>query len=306
MPDKKTTKIDISLLQTFHLVVKTGSFSSASRELGISYQTAANHVRRLEVLYGAKLVEAEKGSRIITLTPQGKALNASLGSELDTILSRISVLLHDVHSVLRVGVPQTIFHHFFPKILTEFRKGAPEIELDFFERDTILEKMMLDGTLDACVSERFFGQPVVTQTLLGEYHLCLVYPRDWIGENENVDIRFFASKPFITYEPGQTIRSRSVDFLGECFNAPPKFTTTASGSTSVARLVEAGIGYGIVPEWSVKDNDPMVAKLRLEGLQRVKVYFGHSTFLESNEYIRLLSDACNQVMKRTFFKTSGR
>jgi len=306
MPDKKRQKIDISLLQTFHLVVTTGSFSSASRELGISYQSAANHVRRLEVLYGAKLVEAEKGSRVIKLTPQGKALNASLGNELDTILSRISVLLHDVHSVLRVGVPQTIFHNFFPEILAEFRKGAPEIELHFFERDTILEEMMLDGTLDACVSERFFGEAVVTQTLLGEYRLCLVYPRDWANENENLDIKFFTTQPFITYEPGQTIRSRSVDFLGECFNAPPKITTSASGSTSVARLVEAGIGYGIVPEWSVKDNDPKVAKLRLESVQPVKVYFGYSTFLESNEYIRLLSNACNQVMKSTLSKDSSR
>lgn len=306
MPDKKTPKIDISLLQTFHLVVKTGSFSSASRELGISYQSAANHVRRLEVLYGAKLVEAEKGSRIIKLTPQGKALNASLGNELETILSRISVLLHDVNTVLRVGVPQTIFHHFFPEILTEFRKDAPEIELNFFERDTILEEMMLDGTLDACVSERFFGEPVVTQTLLGEYRLCLVYPRNWVSENETVDIRFFASKPFITYEPGQTIRSRSIDFLGDCFSAPPKITTTASGSTSVARLVESGIGYGIVPEWSVKDSDPTVAKLTLEGVQPVKVYFGYSTFLESNEYIRLLNNACNQVMKSTLSKDANR
>ena len=302
MQKKKSPKIDISLLQTFHLVARSGSFSSAARELGISYQSAANHVRRLEVLYGSRLVDAEKGSRSIQLTPQGKALNASLGDELETILSRISVLLHDVHSVLRVGVPQALFHHFFPQILVEFRKQAPDIELSFFERDTILEKMMLDGTLDACISERFFGEAVITQHLLGEFGLCLVYPRKWADKDDTVDIKFFASKPFITYEPGQTIRSRSVGFLGDHFGSPPHILTTASGSTSVARLVEAGIGYGIVPDWCVGDDDPKVAKLCLEEVQSVKVYFGYSAFLESNQYIKKLGDACGSVMAGEFQK----
>ncbi|MDP3861367.1 MAG: LysR family transcriptional regulator, partial [Phaeovulum sp.] len=60
---ERAAKVDISLLQTFHLVARTGSFSAASRELNISYQSAANHVRRLEQMYGARLIEAEKGSR---------------------------------------------------------------------------------------------------------------------------------------------------------------------------------------------------------------------------------------------------
>lgn len=293
-PPEKRIKVDISLLQTFHLVARTGSFSAASRELGISYQSAANHVRRLEQMYGARLIEAEKGSRQITLTPQGKALHVSLGEELETILSRISVLLHDVRSVLRVGVPQALFHHFFPSILKGFRAEAPEIELAFFERDTTLERMMMEGELDAAVSERSFSHQAITQHLLGTYRLAIVWPSEWSAGSASApqpadpDLSFFRDKPFVTYEAGQMVRGKALDFLSRRMDGAPRIATSASGSTSVTRLVEAGLGYGIVPEWSIEDGHPGVSKIVLQDMEPMKLWFAHTAFLGTNRFIRLL------------------
>jgi LysR family transcriptional regulator, low CO2-responsive transcriptional regulator len=294
---EKRPKVDISLLQTFHLVARTGSFSAASRELNISYQSAANHVRRMEQIYGARLIEAEKGSRRITLTPQGRALHASLGDELETILSRLSVLLHDVRSVLRVGVPQALFHHFFPAILQEFRAEAPDIELAFFERDTTLEKMMMEGALDAAVSERSFSHPAITQHLLGTYRLALVYPLAWqvpadVAAGRNPNLGFFRDKPFITYETGQTVRGRALDFLTAALQTSPRVATSASGSTSVTRLIEAGLGYGIIPEWSAGSEAQGMGKIVLNEMEPMKLWFAHSAFLGSNRFIHLLHQCC--------------
>lgn len=295
------TKIDISLLQTFHLVARTGSFSAAARALNISYQSASNHVRRLEQIYGARLIEAEKGSRRITLTPLGRALHASLGDELETILSRLSVLLHDVRSVLRVGVPQALFHHFFPEILRSFRTAAPDIELAFYERDTTLEKMMMEGALDAAVSERHFSHPGITQHLLGSYKLALIYPQDWPvppadPTRKSPDLGFLRDRPFITYEAGQMVRSGALEFLAQALHAPPRIDTSASGSTSVTRLIEAGLGYGVVPEWSVGPETRGVATIILDDMEPMKLWFAHSAFLESNRFIRLLHQSCQAAI----------
>lgn len=248
-------------------------------------------------MYGAKLMTAGKGSRKVSLTPQGKALYASLGQELETILSRISTLMHDVRSILRVGVPQAIFHQFFPQVLTEFRKTAPDIELVFFERDTILEEMMVDGSLDACISERYFGESTITQNSLGEYHLCLIYPADWVETTDlPLDIKKLVDKPFISYEPGQTLRSRALDFLGVHFGQQPAIATTASGSTSITKLVDAGLGYAIVPEWCIDADNSRIGSKVLSEIQSVKIYFGNSAFLENNEYILSLKAACTKIM----------
>jgi molybdate transport repressor ModE-like protein len=294
-------KIDISLLQTFHLVAKTGSFSAAARELDISYQSSANHVRRLEQLYGTKLVEAEKGSRQVTLTAPGRALHASLGTELETILARVSLLMRDVHSVMRVGVPQALFHHFFPRVITSFRASHPDTQLTFYERDTTLETMMRQGELDACVSERFFGEPGIAQTLLGEYRLALVYPTRWnTGTRKPGDIRALKDRPFITYEPGQTIRARAQDFLSSAFSQAPKMATSASGSTSMIALVKAGVGYAVVPEWMVEKGNDKLTCMVLDDLQTVKVYFGCSAFLEQDALIADLREICRDHMTGEF------
>lgn len=299
--DKSSRKIDISLLQTFHLVAKTGSFSAAARELKISYQSAANHVRRLEQMYGTQLVEAEKGSRNVTLTAPGRALHASLGSELETILARINLLMRDVHSVMRIGVPQALFHHFFPGIVAEFRTRHPDTELAFFERDTALEQMMRRGELDACISERYFGEPGISQILLGEYRLTLVYPAAWpVMESTPEGLRALSGKPYITYEPGQIIRARAQDFLTAAYGKPPKIVASASGCTSMMEMVNAGIGYAVVPDWVAGKENNRIWKRVLDDLQKVKVYFGCSAFLEQDQFISGFREICRQAMVREF------
>lgn len=303
--DEPRAKIDLLLLQTFHLVARTGSFSAAARELNISYQTAANHVRRLEQMYGARLLESEKGLRQITLTPQGKALHLTLGEELDTILSRIRTLLRDARTVLRVGVPQALFHHFFPEIVRRMRQQAPDIELAFFERDTMLEQMMLEGALDAAVCERSFGNAVITQRPIGDYRLALIYPRAWTDRDlGEADLGFFRARPFVTYEPSQTTRGLALAYLTRHLGSAPRVMISASGSTSVTRLVAQGLGYAVVPEWSVEPHDRTMRRILLTGLDPLRVNFAQVAFLEDNPNVLRLFALCHAVMTEAFSKPS--
>lgn len=297
MTQPDALKINILLLQTFHLVAKHGSFSAASRTLNISYQSAANHVRRLERLYGSKLIDTDRGSRKVILSPQGKALYASLGEELENILSRISLLIHNQRSILRVGVPQALFHHFFPDVLLEFKRRVPSMELSFFERDTTLEKLMLDGALDAAVSERSFGQDAITQHLLGQYHLSLIYPRSWtFDDKESIKLSFFKQRDMISYEFQQAIRMRTVDYLSKVFTHPPNITVTASGSTSIVQLVAAGLGYAVVPQWMVRPDHPTISQTVLREIQPMSVYFAHTNLLASSFLVHQLHQTCTDIM----------
>lgn len=174
-------------------------------------------------------------------------------------------------------------------------------QLVFYERDTTLETMMQQGDLDACVSERYFGDPGITQMLLGEYRLALVCPSEWdIDPKEPGGIAALKDRPFITYEPGQTIRARAHDFLTKSFGSPPKIAASASGSTSMMALAQNGVGYAIVPSWIV---DPAVDRLRckvLLDLQPIKVYFGCAAFLERDALVNWLRDICADTMRAEF------
>ncbi|CAN7727423.1 LysR family transcriptional regulator [Neorhizobium sp. LjRoot104] len=289
-------EISLTLIQTFYQVARHGSFSGAARELNLSYQSAANHVRRLEQILKGKLIDSEQGAKRISLTPRGRALYNLLHPELDIMLERLTKLIESQRSSLRVGMPQAIFFYLFPRVLSRFREVFPEMEFAVSERDTVLAELVKNGSLDICISERYFGDPVVPQRLLGSYRLSLVYPRSWGEPPAQSDIPFWADgKPFITYEPGQTLRNLSVDFLSrDGRSIQPAIST--SGSSSVKRCVEEGLGFSIIPSWCVGAEEETITTMKLTSLPEVRVYFGSASFLQKHPTVQQLFEDCRREL----------
>ncbi|MHA7971248.1 LysR family transcriptional regulator [Rhizobium sp. CAU 1783] len=289
-------KISLTLIQTFYQVARHGSFSGAARELNLSYQSAANHVRRLEQILQGKLIDSEQGAKRISLTPRGRALYSLLHPELDIMLERLTKLIENQRSSLRVGMPQAIFFYLFPRVLSRFREAFPEMEFAVYERDTVLAELVKNGSLDVCISERYFGDPVVPQRLLGSYRLSLVYPEAWGEPPEQKDIPGWAEgRPFITYEPGQTLRNLAVDFLGRD-GAVVQPAVSTSGSSSVKRCVEEGLGFSIIPSWCVGPEDVSIRSTRLTSLPEVRVYFGNAGFLQKHPMVQQLFEDCGREL----------
>ena len=290
-------RISLTLLQTFYHVARHGSFSGAARELDLSYQSAANHVRRLEQILADKLIDSEQGAKRVALTPRGRALYSLLRPELDIMLARLGKLVENQRSSIRAGMPQAIFYYLFPRILTHFRETFPEMEFAVAERDTVLAELVKDGSLDVCISEHYFGEPAVSQRSMGSYRLSLVYPRSWGDPPEQNDIPAWAQgRPFITYEPGQTLRNLAVNFLSrDGATVSPVIST--SGSSSVKRCVEEGLGFSIIPCWCVEPQDSTIASTKLTELPEVQVYFGCATFLQQHPTVRkLFEDCCRELV----------
>lgn len=288
--------ISLTLIQTFYQVGSHGSFSGAARELNISYQSVANHVRRLEQILNAKLIESEQGAKRISLTPRGRTLFNLLHPEFDIMLERLSKLLENQRSALRVGMPQAIFYYLFPDVLKTFRERHTDIEIAAAERDTVLAELVKNGSLDICLSERHFGDPVVPQRLLGSYRLSLVYPSKWGTPPLPDEVPIWGrDRPFVTYEPGQTLRNLALDFLSRDGAAVLPVIST-SGSSSVKRCVEVGLGFAIIPSWCVREGDQSIASVKLTNLPAVGIYFGSADFLQNHPTVRELFDICHSQL----------
>ncbi|MGH6762565.1 MAG: LysR family transcriptional regulator [Phyllobacterium sp.] len=290
------SKISLTLIQTFYQVASHGSFSGAARELNLSYQSAANHVRRLEQVLKGKLIESEQGAKRISLTPQGRTLYNLLHPELDIMLERLNRLIENQRTSLRVGMPQAIFFYLFPKVLKRFHQTYPDVEFAAYERDTVLAELVKNGSLDVCISERYFGDPVVPQRLLGSYRLSLVYPSQWGEPPDQSNIGTWAAdRPFITFEPGQTLRNITLNALekdGQSFQ--PIIST--SGSSSVKRCVEEGLGFSIIPSWCVSPEETTITSVELANLPEVRVYFGNAGFLQKHPNVQELFENCRQEL----------
>ena len=190
------------------------------------------------------------------------------------------------------GMPQAIVFYLFPRVLNTFRVDNPDMEIAAYERDTVLAELVKNGSLDICLSERYFGDPVVPQRLLGSYRLSLVYPRAWGAPPAPDDVPAWAEgRPLVTFEPGQTLRNLAFDFLGRD-GAVVQASISTSGSSSVKRCVEEGLGFAIIPSWCLLDEDERLTSVRLVNLPEVRVYFGNAEFLNNNPSVRQLYEVC--------------
>jgi len=293
-----STVSDVSLnhLQTFYLVAKHGSYSAAARILNISYQSAANHIRRLEQLMAEPLVISAQGTRAVALTSRGRSLYRLLSPELDIMLERLSQVVERQRPVLRIGLPAAVLYHLLPHAMPKFLAAFPEVRLQMVERDTVLADLLADGSLDVAISERFFGEASIVQQVIGAYHLSLIHPASWDAPASLAAIPAWAAdRPLVTYEPGQTLRTISLDYLS-IQGQLPDVAISVSSTSCVKRLVEAGLGFSIVPSWTVDSRDRGIAAVTLSNLSEIKLYFCQMQFLAGNVYVKALHAACATML----------
>lgn len=290
-------KVSLTLIQTFFTVAQDGSYSAAARKLNMSYQSAANHVRRMEQLIGEQLVKSDQGGKSVTLTARGQHLYKLLQPEIEPMLARLGVILDTERPVIRVGLPQAVFFYLLPQILAAFHLLHPDVEIRAYERDTSLADLLQDGSLDVCLSERYFGDAGVSQHLICNASLTLVYPRTWGLPPAPADIPQWAKhRPFISYEPGQMLRNLALDFL-RVDGQEPRVLISTSGSSSVKRCVEEGLGFALIPSWCVDARDATLVALDLtDRLPTVPIYFGEASFLNANPYVQTLRRLCTEMI----------
>lgn len=284
------SEISLSLIQTFYQLGRAGSYSGAARALGLSHPAVAGQIRRLERLIGEPLVVAERGARRLQFTARGAQLYAVIGPEFDIMFSRLEVLLEKRRPLLRTGMSQGALQYLLSDVLVEFRALHPDAGLVVYERDTALADLVRQGNLDVFLTERHFGDPLVEQRLLGHYGLCLAHPVAWgAGPAPGAVRDWVAGRPFVSFEPGQTLREIAADYLGRSVSEPVVATSSASG---VKRCVAVGLGFAILPDWVIESDDLRLAVTPLPEIPPVPVYFGAARVLRSSPLVEDLFRLC--------------
>lgn len=283
--------VSLTLLQTFYVVAREGSYSAASRRLGMSYQSAANHVRRLEQIVGGKLVDSERGAKTTRLTGRGKGLFHLLEPELDTMLTRLNYTVSTGRSMIRAGMPQGLLQHLFQPVIKGFWQQHPDVEMLCYERDSSLVELVKSGQLDVFITEREVSDKDVRQHFAGAYGLVLVHPAHWPAPQPGALAEWANGRPFVTYESGHLLLKLAAPLL-ERDGMAPRTVLATSASSSIRRFVEAGMGFGLLPSWVAGEASDQLGVVPLHALPQIPVYFGEAAFLSRNPFVAALRELC--------------
>lgn len=137
-------------LKTFCVVVASGGFSPAARELGLATSSVMRLVNALEQRLGVALLN--RSTRSVTLTEPGRTYHDDaqrLLAQLDAADDAVATHASGVAGVLRVAAPVTFATMHISPILPELRARYPRLVLDLRLSDTAVN--LIDESIDVAI-----------------------------------------------------------------------------------------------------------------------------------------------------------
>lgn len=231
----------------------------AAQELYISQPSLSKFIHNLEARLGFNLFTRIGGQ--LMPTREGEIFIA-YARQICDIEHRMSNELTDMiyhnHGCLRLALPHLRSAHLLPKIIPEFLKNFPGVQLELYElHSQYLEKLLTDGKVDfAILNSELKSSDIYSELLISE-EIVLVVPDDHPARQACVrtpghrypliDIRLFENEAFILQPKEQRTR-QIADSIFELANiAPPILFTTRNIETAVLNVAQ-GCGVCFAPE----------------------------------------------------------
>ncbi|NES65496.1 MAG: LysR family transcriptional regulator [Okeania sp. SIO2D1] len=140
----------LAAMRAFALVVETGNFSEASRQLGVAVSSVTRQVNALETLLHTQLTN--RSTRSITLTPQGHRYYEKVVQILqDVEAANLSVAEQDEvpRGLLRISLPVAFGRLYIAPLVRDFLVQYPEMQLNLTLSDGLANPV--DEQLDVVI-----------------------------------------------------------------------------------------------------------------------------------------------------------
>ncbi|WP_305969865.1 MULTISPECIES: LysR family transcriptional regulator [unclassified Mameliella] len=118
-------------IRAFVATAKTGSFTAAADQLGVSNRLTSKYVAELESRLGVRLLQ--RTTRRVGLTPAGEDLLSrapALLDDLDDLLAEVSEGSRGFTGMIRISAPVTFGEIYVAGLLSRFGDGNPGLRFD--------------------------------------------------------------------------------------------------------------------------------------------------------------------------------
>lgn len=264
--------MEIRQLRAFVAVAETGTFTAGARRVHVTQSAISMQIRQLEEEAGVQLFV--RAPRRVLLTEAGERMllrARSILHEHDAALLEMAEMAGTERGRLRVGsASANISAESLPPVLKTLRERHPQMEI-FVKTGTseALVEQILSGELDmALVSLPVEARGVKTETLMRDSLVAIVCPEHPLAKERVVSAYTLANEKLILGERGGNTRRILEQFFAEA-GVRPTVSMELNRLASIKRMVEAGMGVGIVPSQSVREEvgEGRIIALWIEGAQ---------------------------------------
>jgi len=263
--------VELRHLQYFIAVATTGGFGRAARSLHVSQSAISEQVRDLEEEIGAELFD--RTQRQIRLTAEGEIFLDGAKETLAAAERAVKAVHRSKRGEegrLTIGFFVGGNGRFFPELIRAFRAQYPLVKVSLVEMVPAQQWAALQaGTIDVGFTRpnTVMAQGTVRTEKFYSERLYAVLPKDHpLALQTEIYPKELREENFVMCER-QTSPAVFDRIFALCAEAGfvPKIVTTASVSSGVIALTEAGEGVSVVPDGSRIFGSPEVAFVPLAG-----------------------------------------
>ena len=273
MPSLTAHMPELSALEIFLAVARTGSFGAAAREFGLTQQAVSARMASIEAQTGVVLVvRTPRGSQ---LTPAGVVVAEWADRLLDVahlVDAGLASMRSERRTRLKVVASLTIAEHLMPRWLVSMqaaarRRGAtaPEVIMTATSSDHAIAAVR-DGTADLGFIETPHVPGELRSRVIGHDELVVIVAPDhkWARRARSLSASDLIQTPLVTREAGSGTRDSLTEALRHTLGdsmeqAHP--VLELSSSAAVRAAVLAGAGPAVMSRLAVAD-DVAAGRLR--------------------------------------------
>jgi DNA-binding transcriptional LysR family regulator len=240
--------MNLNHLAIFHAVALAGGVSAGANRLHITQSAVSKQLADFERHLGTTLFE--RLPRGVRLTEAGKLL-LGYANRIFSLEKEAAQALGDLHALRRgrvaIGASRTIGGYLLPKVLAQFNRLHPEIELSLEVANTsIIQNMLIEGALDVGFSEGLARAEALSFSVFTEDELVLIAaPDDPLAQRAPLELGLLRELPLLMRELGSGTRAVAEQALA-AHGIEPHVVMTLASTEAIKRTVAAGMGYAFV------------------------------------------------------------
>lgn len=261
--------MEIYQLELFLAVVGAESLTQAARDRGLSAGAVSQQLAKLSAEIGVVLMA--RAGRGLVLTPEGE----QFADRARHLLKEVDELRHSFGgdaeldtSPFHFATGATTLIHGLSRPLRALRRRYRRAEIRLTVANT---EEMVEGLLKRRFDLALISLPVEDERLnltpLYQEELLLLRNSDkalsgWrVGSVKRKDLN---SEPFILYPPESNMR-QLIDQHFHSLSVTPRVSMEAADTEVILRMVEAGFGQSILPEYALRRSPRFFKAMRVEG-----------------------------------------
>jgi LysR family transcriptional regulator, hydrogen peroxide-inducible genes activator len=230
-------------------VARSGNFSRAADQCHVSQPSLSQQIQKLEEELGERLFDRTK--REARLTSHGESFlprAIRVLEEVDAAKREATDARQLLRGTLSIGVLPTIAPFLLPKILSEFTKAFPGVEVVLQEDTTAhLLKLVLGCEIDfALASQPISDSRLQVRELFSEELLLSLPPGHPLTRKRVIPLSDLENQPFILMKEGHCLGDQVLRFC-ERRDLRPAITFRSAQLETVQALISAGLGLSLIP-----------------------------------------------------------